>query len=211
MIKAVLFDFGGVLVTSPFTMMGAAGQANGIDADVMLELLMGDYASDNDHPWHRLERGEIPFSEYIDDLRVRAAAAGVPLGGHGIFSDGSGIFEVHEEVITRVRSLRADGIRTAIVTNNIREFGDAWRALIPVDELFDAVIDSSEIGIRKPNPAIYRVALEAVGGVEPGEAVFLDDAEGNVIAARRLGMHAILVREPADALVELDAVLNKVG
>jgi len=117
--------------------------------------------------------------------------------------------EIHEVVVERVRRLRADGYRTGLVTNNVKEASGQWRSLVPVDELFEVVVDSSEVGMRKPNPAIYLRALELLGGVAPDEAVMLDDAEGNVAGARRAGLHAILVDadDPTGALAELDALL----
>ena len=74
---AVLFDFGGVLVSSPFELLGSAGHTAGVDPEVVLELMMGDYAADTDHPWHRLERGEIPMGEYAVALMTRCHEAGV--------------------------------------------------------------------------------------------------------------------------------------
>ena len=87
------------------------------------------------------------------------------------------------------------GCRTAIVTNNIREFGQGWRGMLPIAELFDAVIDSHEVGVRKPDPRIFELALERVGAVAPARAVFLDDFQGNVAAAERLGLRGVLVEE----------------
>ena len=86
-------------------------------------------------------------------------------------------------------------MKTAIVTNNIREFADGWRAMLPVDELFDVVVDSAHEGVRKPDPRIFRLALERLGGTAPEAAVFLDDFHGNVAAAERLGIRGILVEE----------------
>ena len=90
----------------------------------------------------------------------------------------------------------------------MREGSAAWRSLVPVDELFDVVIDSSEVGMRKPNPAIYHHALEALGGIPPDEAVFLDDSPGNVEGAERAGLHAILVETPEQAIEDLTALLD---
>ena len=90
----------------------------------------------------------------------------------------------------------------------MREGSAAWRSLVPVDELFDVVVDSSEVGMRKPNPAIYHHALEALGGIPPDEAVFLDDSPGNVEGARRAGLHAILVETPEQAIKDLTALLD---
>ena len=85
-----------------------------------------------------------------------------------------------------------------------------WRAMVPVDELFELVVDSSDVGVRKPDPAIYHLALEQLGGIPPERAVFLDDFAGNVDAAIALGIHGILVGdEPATSLTELDRLLGQ--
>ena len=81
--------------------------------------------------------------------------------------------------------------------------------MLPVDELFDVVVDSTEVGMRKPNPAIYHHALDLLDDVPPGQAVFLDDSPGNVEGARRAGLHAIHVETPDQALAELDALLRR--
>ena len=97
-------------------------------------------------------------------------------------------------MVDAVRAVRAAGLRCGLVTNNVAEFGDGWRSLLPVDELFDEVIDSSAVGMRKPDPAIYRLALARVDA-RPAEAVFVDDMPGNVAAARALGITSVLVPE----------------
>lgn len=204
----MLFDFNGVLTSSPFEAIGAIGEPAGVAPDAVLELMMGPYHEDTDHAWHRLERGEISIVEYAADLFVRAKDAGLDLD----FASLRGLMgrlEVHEPVVATIRELRDEGYRTALVTNNVREITTQWRELVPVDELFDAVVDSSEVGIRKPNAAIYLHALGLLGGVAPSRAVFLDDAPGNVEGARRAGLHAILVGEPRAALAELDALLDR--
>jgi putative hydrolase of the HAD superfamily len=204
---AVLFDFGGVIVTSPFDLIGQAGRHTGVEPDVVLEVMMGDYAEDNDHPWHRLERGEISMQEYgaflISSLAERKID--LDLSKLGSFY---GQLEVHPTMVETVRRLREEGYRTALVTNNAREAGDAWRSMVPLGELFEVVIDSCQVGLRKPNPAIYELALAELGGIAPDRAVFLDDAEGNVEGARRAGMAAILVQDPETAIAELDALLT---
>ena len=115
---------------------------------------------------------------------------------------------VYEQSVARIRDLRSAGYRTALITNNIREAGDQWRAKVPLDELFDVVIDSSAVGLRKPNPAIFHLALEQLGGVEPGRALFLDDHPGNVAGAEAAGLRALLVDEPDVALADFDALLD---
>jgi FMN phosphatase YigB (HAD superfamily) len=150
----------------------AGGFAAGHDGDEVLEMMLGPYAEDTDHPWHRVERGEIPLSEYGGWLVAEAKSRNITLPG-----------------------------------NIAREAGDHWRAIVPVDELFDLVIDSSHVGMRKPNPAIYTYAAEQLG-VAPERCVFLDDAAGNIAGAEAVGMRAIFVDlDIAPALAELDDVL----
>ncbi len=105
-------------------------------------------------------------------------------------------------MIAIAREARARGVKTAIVTNNVREFGDGWRAMLPVEELFDVVVDSAHVGVRKPDPRIFRLALERLGDPTPEHAVFLDDFHGNVAAAERLGMRGILVEEDHRPAIE---------
>ena len=89
------------------------------------------------------------------------------------------------------------------------ESGDAWRALIPVEELFEFVVDSSHAGVRKPDARIFALALEALGGLEPARCVFLDDHPANVAAARALGMHAIHVGpDPAQTVLAIEQLLG---
>lgn len=208
-IEAVLFDFNGVLTTSPFAHMAALGADAGVDGQAVLDLMLGPYDEDTDHAWHRFERGEITAQEYGADLFARAADAEMALDFSSLGNMMSRL-EVHDIVVERVRSLRRDGYRTGLVTNNVKEASSQWRELVPVDELFEVVVDSSAVGMRKPNPAIFLHALDLLGGVAPEQAVFLDDAEGNVRGARRAGLHAILVdaADPQPALDELDRLLT---
>jgi epoxide hydrolase-like predicted phosphatase len=201
-IEAVLFDFSGVLTSSPWPALSASARGD-------LELLVGPYHQDTDHPWHRLERGEITIEEWITAVRALADAAGVELD----FGPMEALLDnlaVHDQVVEHIRGLRADGFATALVTNNVREGADRWRAMIPVDELFDVVVDSSAVGMRKPDPAIYVHTLELLGSVAPDAAVFLDDVESNLVGARQVGLQTILVLDPPDpALVELDELLGR--
>lgn len=191
-IEAVLFDFGGVFLDSPFEAVRAFGERTGIGADRVIELVFGRYDDDTDHPWHRLERGEIT----LEAARQAILDLGHP---HRVdLFDALGSLAraaVREEMVDAARFARAAGRKTAIVTNNVREFGDSWRAMLPVAELFDAVVDSHQEGLRKPDPRIFELALARVGCASPAQALFLDDFAGNVAAAERLGMRGILVGE----------------
>ena len=108
----------------------------------------------------------------------------------------------------RVGRLKQEGYTTGIITNNVAEFGEGWRGLIPVDELFDFVVDSSSVGVRKPDPRIFEIALQQLDGIPATGAVFLDDYQANVDAAREIGLQSILVTTDVHAAIrELDELL----
>ncbi len=198
-ITTVLFDFAGVLTSSPWDAMKEAGGGN-------LELLIGSYEEDGDHPWHQVERGEMAIADWATAVTELGKAQGIEVDFTPLQAL-LGSMTLHDQVIDRVRTLRTDGYRLGLITNNVREGSATWRAMLPVDELFDVVVDSSEVGMRKPNPTIFHHTLNLLGGGLPHEAVFLDDSPGNVVGAQRAGLHAILVDDPDDALVELDSLL----
>jgi epoxide hydrolase-like predicted phosphatase len=194
-----LFDFAGVLTSSPW---GAMTDAGGGD----LELLIGVYEEDSDHPWHQVERGEIGIADWATEVTRRGTEVGIEVDFSPLQAM-LGEMTIHTEMVDRVRSLGEEGYLLGLITNNVREASSMWRALVPVDELFDVVVDSSEVGMRKPNPAIFLHTLDLLGGVDPAAAVFLDDSPGNVFGARQAGLHAIHVETPGQALAELDALL----
>ena len=206
-VRAVLYDFGGVFTVSPFTAAREAGELLGLSVDVALELCFGPYHEDTDHPWHRLERGEIAMESAREALIELAAARGYDIDPFTMLARLARPDDQRDEVVARAKAIRAAGVRTALVTNNIAEFGDAWRAMVPVDELFEIVIDSCHAGVRKPNPAIFEFALDALG-VQAEETAFLDDHPANVAAAQQLGMSGIVVGDDRlAAFDELDALL----
>lgn len=205
---AVLFDFGGVFTASPFTAFEDAARELGAEPGRVLEIVFGPYDADTDHPWHRLERGETSLVDARAEIIALAERAGIALDPLLILARMGLRSARRESLVARTRALRSEGYRTALVTNNAREFRDAWRPVLPLDELFDAVVDSSEVGMRKPDPGIYHHARELVGSPPAERCIFLDDFEGNVAAARRLGMAAIRVDEdPASALDALERLL----
>jgi putative hydrolase of the HAD superfamily len=201
-IQAVLFDFSGVLTTSPWPALRASARGD-------LDFLVGPYHEDTDHPWHRLERGEITIEEWLTAIQAAADESGRTLDLAPMQTLLTTL-TVHDDVVGHIAGLRAEGYRTALVTNNVREGSSTWRAMIAVDDLFDVVVDSSAVGMRKPNPAIYAYTLDLLGGVAPERAVFLDDVEGNLAGARVAGLHTILVDDPpGPSLVELDRLLGR--
>ena len=214
-IEAVIFDYGGVLSTTPFAGIAEFERQMGYPERSLQQLLFGKGASPQgptedipDHDWHLLETGQMSLDEFHERLVGRSEAAlGRPLdlGVYAQFLRELGV-GVHWMVVHRVRELRAQGYRTAILTNNVKEWGRYWKESIPLD-LFDLIVDSCDVGLRKPDPAIFRLTCERLG-VEPESAVFLDDTRRHVEAARTVGLQAVLVRDPWAALAELDGILE---
>jgi len=203
LIDAVVYDFGGVFMASPFDAMRQLADEKSMAYELLLELLFGGYHTDGDHPWHQAERGELAITDARDQIRDLAAQQGHEVDLFDLFRFLS-TKEINEAMVANVRRAREAGARTAVLTNNIVEGKDFWRAMIPLDELFDAVVDSSEVGMRKPNPAVYLHTLELLGGVAPERTAFLDDFLGNVEAAERVGMIGVLVE--GAGLPAIDAV-----
>ncbi len=191
-VRAVLYDFGGVFIPSPFALSADLGRRLDVDPDELIERVFGPYHLDTDHPWHRLERGEITFSAAREEIIAMGA-----LGDHDSFDPLTLLGEfassgtvVRDYMVGTVEQVRAAGLATVIVTNNLAEFGSSWRALLDVESLFDAVIDSSEVGVRKPDPQIFLLACGAVD-VGPSDALFIDDHEGNIAGAERAGLRTV--------------------
>jgi epoxide hydrolase-like predicted phosphatase len=210
-VEAVLWDVGGVFLPSPFTRIKAHAADEGMDGDQLLELVFGPYHEDTDHPWHQLERGQMTFDACNAALIALAADEGMEVDPMKVLMNmgADGLRIVREDVVDAAVRAKAGGRKAAIVTNNIREFSDGWRGLFDdLDAMADVIIDSSAVGLRKPDPAIFHLALQELGGIAPERAVFLDDAPGNIAAADALGIHAILVEDDYQpALQELEEAL----
>lgn len=210
MIEAVVYDFGGVFMASPFEAVRQLSADKGIDYELVLSVLFGPYDEDTDHPWHRAERGEIDISTARDEICSIAQGQHLDLDLFELFNHISGDRSIHAPMVESVGRARACGAKTAILTNNFVEARDYWRTLLPLDDLFDVIVDSSEVGMRKPDARIYLHALELLGSVIPERSVFLDDFPGNVRAAEAVGMVGILVEEDRSrAIAQLDEVLAR--
>jgi putative hydrolase of the HAD superfamily len=204
--KAVLFDFGGV-ITEPMTAMFEAIAADaGAPAVEVAALLLGAYDLE-DNPLNRLELGDATFAEVCDWARAQGDLRGWRLELAAMVSLMDTI-PVRPAVVDRIGDLRRRGYRTGVVTNNFKELSARWRARVDLDALFDTVVDSCEVRVRKPDPRIYHLALERLGGVAPEEAVLLDDIEVNLAGARAIGMRTVHVGADTDAaLAELERLL----
>ena len=116
--------------------------------------------------------------------------------------------EPNQPMIDLMREVKGSGLTMALLTNNVREWEPLWRSMLPVDEIFETVVDSAFVGLRKPDPRIYEIVLERLE--LPAEAcAFVDDLERNVAAARELGFHGVEFRDTAQVIAELDALLER--
>jgi epoxide hydrolase-like predicted phosphatase len=205
---AVLWDFGGVFSASPFSAVDALAVEREIEPELFREAIFGSYDQDGDHPWHRLERGEIDFMAAREGIMAEARDRGFEADPIELFlrmgSDGG----IRSEVVALATRIKSGGYRTAIVTNNAKEFRDRWVTMVPVVEICHEIVDSSEIGVRKPDPRIFEHALEKLGGVDPARAIFVDDYPANIAAAQALGMTGVLMNDDyLDALGEIEALV----
>ncbi|MCX2979248.1 HAD family phosphatase [Halieaceae bacterium IMCC14734] len=208
-IQTVFFDFGGVFTFSPFSVVDDFGIQRGAAPGQFAEIMFGSYHIDGDHPWHRLERGEMSLESCREEIIALGQLQGFEVDLYEVFGSLPRDGGLRTELVDKVVQLQQRDFGLAIITNNVREFSDGWRSLFPVDELFEQVIDSSFEGVRKPNPAIFELALQRMGDVSARQSLFLDDHPANVAAAQALGFNAILVDEDsARVLAEIDQHLQ---
>jgi putative hydrolase of the HAD superfamily len=208
-ISAVICDFGGVLTTPLVGSFLAFQEHSGVSLEE-LGTAMAKLAleSDGEHPLFKLEKGEISEADF---LRLLGDALGGDVALEGF---GERYFEhlhPNEEMIELMRRLRRRGLRMALLTNNVREWEPLWRAKLPdIDEIFEVVVDSAFVGMRKPEPGIYELTLERLGdGVSASDCLFVDDIEANCEMAGELGMTAVHYRDSAQAIREIEAALGK--
>ncbi|MEQ8346212.1 MAG: HAD-IA family hydrolase [Sneathiellaceae bacterium] len=208
-IKAVLWDFGGVFTTSPFEAFARYEAEHGLPKD----FLRGVNARNPDrNAWAAMERSEVSTEEFDRLFREESRAAGHEVPGRDVLALLSG--DVRDEMVAALKVV-AGRYRTACITNNMRMghgpamAGDAQKAARITDilEIFEVVIESSKVGMRKPEPGIYEMACRALE-VGPAEAVYLDDLGVNLKPARAMGMRTVKVAGVDQALGELEAILG---
>lgn len=201
-VRAVLFDFAGVL-TQPIANAFAVGAARaGVSQDLLRSVLVPMFlsAEDSDLPAHQLERGEISLAAFLASLGDHASVVG-PLLDPASPSFVVGEFRAAPDMLAFASEVHEAGMKTAVVSNTVREWEPRWAATLPDPAPFDELVYSSQVGIRKPNPAIFEIALAKLG-VVPAEALVLDDSLGNTEAAEQLGLQAIHVTDHAAAIAE---------
>lgn len=197
-----MFDFGGVISSSPFEAFTRLEAERGLPTDFIRTV----NATNRDvNAWAQLERGQIDVETFSSLWSAEARSLGHEMDGRLVLDCLGG--EIRPRMVAAIRACKST-YKTACLTNNFTR----TEAVVPVRvadvyALFDVVLESRELGVRKPDPRFYELACEALG-VEPDECVFLDDLGINLKPARALGMRTIKVGDPDDALAELEAALG---
>jgi putative hydrolase of the HAD superfamily len=198
-----MFDFGGVISTSPFEAFAHLEAERGLPAGFIRTV---NATNPDDNAWARLERSEIGLDAFAESWAEEARALGHDLDGRLVLERLAG--ELRPRMVSAIERCRKNGLKTACLTNNfISEERAVSRDVARVYDLFDAVLESRVLGVRKPDPRFYELACEALA-VRPEESVFLDDLGVNLKPARALGIHTIKVSDPDDALDELGTLLG---
>jgi putative hydrolase of the HAD superfamily len=207
-IEAVITDFGGVLTSPLLDSFAAFQDSSGISLESLGRAMAAVAARDGANPLFELETGRITEAQFLGSLATELTQQlGRHVELHGFGERYFAHLHPNEQMIDYMRSLRERGLRLAICTNNVREWESRWRAMLPIDEIFDVVVDSAFVGTRKPEPRIYEITLERVGA-SPDEAVFIDDVEHNCDAARALGIRSVWFRSSDRAIAEIEAALS---
>jgi putative hydrolase of the HAD superfamily len=199
-INAVLFDFGGVITTSPFEAFARYEEQNALPRDFLRRV---NATAPDTNAWARLERSEIDLAAFDTAFAEESERLGHRVAGRDVLGLLSG--DLRPEFVRAVEII-GRRMKTALLTNNVVGL-DPSGEITEVLAHFDVVIESSVVGVRKPDPAFYELACERLA-IAPSEAVFLDDLGVNLKPARALGMATIKVADPAAALGELESLLG---
>ena len=208
-IEAVVSDFGGVLTTPLFAAFAAFQDEVGISPENLGKAMRVGLAEGEDLPLFQLERGEISEDEFIERLEdgLESILDHRP-HLHHFRQKFWGALAPNEEMIALMHELKASGLKMAMLTNNVREWEPLWRSMLPVDEIFEEIVDSAFVGCRKPEARIYELTLERIG--LPAEAcLFIDDLQPNIEGAEAAGMSAVHFRDNAQAIAEIRAALGQ--
>jgi putative hydrolase of the HAD superfamily len=207
-IKAVISDFGGVLTTPLAGSFAIFAERVGMTLAELGGALGAIVAREGAHPLYEMECGRLSEAEFVVGLeRALREQIGREISCAG-FSEAlwSGL-SPNPPMIALMAELRAEGYRMALLTNNVREWESRWRAMAPIEEIFELVVDSAFVGMRKPDPEIYELTLQGLG-LDGAECLFVDDLPQNCDAARTAGMQAVVYRDAEQAIAEIRAALS---
>ena len=209
-IRAVISDFGGVLTTPLIEAFAAYQDHSGIAPEHLGQAIAaGSPKLGEANPLYELECGRITELQFLEILRDNLE----PLIGHRpeLHRFSELYFEAlrpNEPMIELMASLRDRGYRMAMLTNNVREWEPLWRPFLAVDDIFETVVDSGFVGMRKPDPAIYELTVSRLDGIEAGECLFVDDLDVNCEAARTLGMTVVQFTDNGTAIPQIESALD---
>jgi putative hydrolase of the HAD superfamily len=207
-IEAVISDFGGVLTSPLLDSFAAFQNSSGISLEALGHAMAAIAERDGANPLFELEKGRMTEAHFLHALSAELSAQlGRDVTLHGFGEQYFEHLHPNEQMIEYMRELRRRGYKLAICTNNVREWESLWRSKLPVDEIFEVVVDSAFVGARKPEPEIYELTLEQLQ-VQPEAALLIDDIELNCTAARELGMRAVWFRDTEQALQEIESALR---
>jgi putative hydrolase of the HAD superfamily len=206
-IRAAFFDFGGVILSSPFEAFNGFEARHGLPRDFIRTI---NSTNPDTNAWARFERSEVPFDEFCDLFEAECRAAGHEVSARELMPLLAG--EIRPAMVAAVRRCREEGLVTAMLTNNwvsldVRPADARAAGRDEVLALFHHIIESSKVGVRKPDPRFYEIACETAG-VQPSDAVFLDDLGVNLKPAAAMGMTTIKVVDPDVALKELEQAVG---
>ena len=212
-VRAVISDFGGVLTTPLIGSFANYQNETGISAEALGRAMQEIAEREGAHPLFELEKGRVSEADFLAKL---ASALEGELGHvpemHRFKEIYFDALDPNEPMIETMRRIKGEGYRMALLTNNVREWEPLWRSMLPVDEIFELVVDSAFVGMRKPDPEIYELTLERIGdGISPAECLFIDDVEVNIEAARELGLRAVHFRDNEQAIAEIESELGLAG
>jgi epoxide hydrolase-like predicted phosphatase len=206
--EAVISDFGGVLTTPLIQSFVAFQDQTGIASEALGTAMQRIAERDGAHPLFELEKGKMTEADFLEQMADELTPE---LGHRPEMHRFSEIYfealEPNPPMVELMHELRGRGLRMGLLTNNVREWAPLWRAMVPVDELFEVIVDSAFVSCRKPEPRIYELMLERIG-VEAGSCLFIDDVEVNCDAARELGMAAVHFRDNDQAIGEIRDALS---
>ncbi|WP_428481100.1 HAD-IA family hydrolase [Pyruvatibacter mobilis] len=210
MVKAVIWDFGGVFTTSPFEAFARFEREKGLPEDFIRKINSTNHL---DNAWAKFERSDVSMDEFDELFAEEARALGHEVRGREVIALLSG--DVRQEMVRALKLVKENGLRVACITNNVSAGEGAGMATTHEKALavksimdeFEHIIESSKAGVRKPHPRIYQMALEALG-IEGPDAVYLDDLGINCKAAHEQGMAAIKVTSAEQAISDLEKAVG---
>jgi putative hydrolase of the HAD superfamily len=211
-ITTVISDFGGVLTTPLLRSFMAFQDHTGISWEALGHAMQRAAVQNGAYPLFELEKGRMTEAEFLDLLGEHLEPE---LGHrpelHGFREIYFQALDPNQRMVELMRDIKSRGYRMALLTNNVREWEPLWRSLLPVDEIFELIVDSAFVGRRKPEPEIYELTLERLGGTPAEECLFVDDVALNCDAARDLGMTVVHFRDNDQAIPEIEAALAGQG